>query len=481
MRLRFKSCEFESGIYGFSFFLYRQVIKIESVMKRLLILLAVLAALCIIGFLIFNPGSSKNKGSSDPAGRSVEISDNQKISEWREEDRSGVSTETGLLKTWPVEGPELIWSNSDLPKGHSSMTFGNNLIYLTGTEGKKDVLVAVDTYGKIKWKVPYGRSWKGSTPESRCTPTVEGNRVYVSSGLGDLACIDGVSGQIIWSEKASETYKGTYGGWGIAESILIDGQKIYFTPGGPETMTIALDKTNGNLIWKTRSLNDGPAYVSPILIDYAGKKLIVNVSLHNIFCIDASDGNILWSINHFEALDSKKSASVWSDAPAIKCVSPLYHDGKIYVTGGYDHGSIMLGLNEDGTNASVIWTDSVLDVHHGGVVLVNGFIYGANWLSNTDGNWCCLDWNTGKKMYEEHWNNKGSIISADSMLYAFDEKSGNLGLLRATPEKFDLVSSFRIKPGSGPYWSHPAINNGNIYLRHGQYLAVYSIKTKDQD
>jgi outer membrane protein assembly factor BamB len=278
--------------------------------------------------------------------------------------------------------------------------------------------------------------------------------------------------------KASEIYKGTYGEWGIAESLIIDGEKLFFSPGGPETMTIALDKGTGKEIWKTKSLNDGPAYVSPILIDYAGRKLIINVSLHYIYAADAFSGEILWSIDHTKAIDSKKSTEIWPDAPLIKCVTPIYHEGSIYVTGGYDHGSILLKLNEDGSNASVAWTDDVLDVHHGGVVLVGGYIYGANWLSNSDGKWCCLDWNTGKKMYEEKWKCKGSIISAEGMLYIYDEKSGFVGLVKATPERFNLISSFRIKGGSGPYWAHPVINNGNLFIRHGEYLAVYSIKQK---
>jgi outer membrane protein assembly factor BamB len=447
-------------------------------MKKLLIIVSALIVIVAIGYAVVYLLSSDPKISSTPKGKKIELSDNQTISEWREEDRTGVSAETGLLKIWPTEGPQLIWSNADLPKGHSSVKFGNNTIYLTGLNGQNDVLVALDNSGKIKWQTPYGRCWNGATPESRCTPTVEGDRVYVSSGYGDLACINGISGEIIWSLKASEIYKGTYGEWGIAESLIIDGQKLYFTPGGLETMTIALDKTTGQLIWKSESINDSPAYVSPILIDYAGKKIIINVSLHYIFAVDASNGAILWKINHLEAIDSKKSTAIWPDAPLIKCVTPLYHDGRIYVTGGYDHGSILLALNEDGTKASTVWTDEVLDVHHGGVVLVDGYVYGSNWLSNSNGNWCCLEWNTGKKMYEENWKCKGSIISAEGMLYVYDEKSGFVGLVKATPEKFDLVSSFRIKGGTGPYWSHPVINNGNLFLRHGEYLAVYSIKSK---
>ncbi len=447
-----------------------------SAMKRLIIIVSAVVVTGIAGSVLFYNCSSGSGSSSRQAEKSVDLSTSQAISEWREEERTGVSSETGLMKSWPESGPALIWMNKDLPNGYSSLTFGNGLIYLTGQDGQNDVLVAVDGIGKIKWQTPYGRSWNGASPETRCTPTVEGDKVYLSSGFGDIACVNGISGEIIWSAKASELYKGTYGEWGIAESLLIDGQKLYFSPGGPETMTIALDKTNGNLVWKSRSLNDAPAYVSPVLIDYAGKKMIVNVSLHNIYSVDASDGTILWKINHTEALDSRKSVAVWPDAPLIKCVSPVYHEGNIYVTGGYDHGSIMLSLNPDGTGVSVKWTDTELDVHHGGVVLADGYIYGSNWLSNSDGNWCCLEWNSGKKMYEQSWKCKGSIIAADGMLYIYDEKSGFVGLVKPDPAKFNLVSSFKVGEGTGPYWAHPVVHNGNLFIRHGKVLMVYNIK-----
>jgi outer membrane protein assembly factor BamB len=399
----------------------------------------------------------------------------QKANEWRPENRTGVSAEKGLLKSWPEAGPSLLWLTQDLPAGFSSVTFGKNLMYLTGVKNDIDVLVAMDTLGKIKWQTPYGRSWKESYPDSRCAATIDGNRAYVTSGAGDMACIDATNGTIIWSLKASEIYKGTFAPWGIAESLIIDGDKLYYTPGGPQTMTIALNKNTGKLIWKTESLNDRPGYVSPILINYSGKKLLINVSASFIFAVDPVAGKIAWKVKHTD-INAAKSFAVWDDAPAIKCVTPLYHEGRIYVTGGYDHGGIMLELTDGGKNAKVVWTDNVLDVHHGGVVLVNGYIYGSNWLSNADGNWCCIDWKTGQKKYEEHWKCKGSIISADGMLYIYDERSGNVGLVKVNPEKFDLVSSFRVTKGSGPYWAHPVIHNRKLYVRHGNVLMAFNIK-----
>lgn len=396
----------------------------------------------------------------------------QTISEWRPDKRTGVSSETGLLKSWPETGPQLLWSNPGLPKGHSSVTFSNNSLFLTGLNGNNDMLVAMDTLGNILWQTVIGRAWTQSFPESRCTPTIEGNRVYTSSGMGDLACTDAVTGNIVWTYKASEIHKGTFGDWGIAESLLVDVDKLYFTPGGPETTTIALDKNKGTLLWKSVSLNDNPAYVSPILVEYGGKKVLVNITASYVFAINTADGAIVWKFKHADINDS-----VEADAKAIKCVTPLYHDGKIFITGGYNHGGIMLQLTDGGNNVKLAWTDFTFDVHHGGVVLVDGYIYGSNWLHNGDGNWCCLNWDTGKKMWEEHWNCKGPVIAAEGMLYLYDEKKGNVGLVHATPEKFDLVSSFRVTQGAnGPYWSHPVIHHGKLYIRHGNALMVYAIK-----
>jgi outer membrane protein assembly factor BamB len=402
----------------------------------------------------------------------------QKISEWRPENRTGVSAETGLLKSWPASGPTVLWSSLDLAKGYSSPSFGTNTVYITGILGNDDILFALNNNGKILWQTVMGRAWNESSPESRATPTVEGNKVYASSGFGDLACIDGITGKIIWSYKASELNKGTYGSWGIAESLLADDNKIYFSPGGPETMTIALNKATGEVIWKSASLNDKPGYVSPILINYAGKKMIVNVSLGHVFGVDASNGEILWKVAHGQEPGGTAPAQR-PGRDLIKCVTPLYYNGMVYVTGGYNTGGMMVKIADDGKSAVVVWTDKVLDVHHGGVVLVNGYIYGSNWLNNADGNWCCIEWKTGKKMWEEHWNCKGSIISAEGMLYIYDEKKGNVGLLNATPEKFDLVSSFQVTQGTaGPFWAHPVIHNGILYLRHNNALMAYDIKAK---
>ncbi|PLX23656.1 MAG: alcohol dehydrogenase [Salinivirgaceae bacterium] len=392
------------------------------------------------------------------------------ISEWREENRTGISAETGLLKSWPENGPTLLWANEELSGGHSSPSFGNNSIYITGIDGADDILYALSMDGKLLWQKVMGRAWNQGYPDSRSTPTVQGKYVYTCSGLGDLSCFDGTNGDIIWQYKGSTENKGTYGKWGIAESLLIDGDKIYYTPGGPETMTIALNKKTGEIIWRSPSINDDPGYASPILVNHNGAKMLINAATTYVYGVDVENGDILWKVKY-------EAEAVWGKH--IVCVTPIYKDGMVYSSIGYNAGGMMVKIAEDGKSAEMVWSDKVLDIHNGGAVTIDGYIYGSNWLNNKTGNWCCIDWNTGEKKWEEKWKCKGSIIAAEGLLYIYDEKDGFAGLVKPSPEKFDLISSFQVTQGKmGPYWAHPVIHNGVLYLRHTNALMAYDIKAK---
>lgn len=405
----------------------------------------------------------------------IQLVNSQDLVEWRGLNRTGIYNETNLLTQWPAEGPKLLWMNDKLPKGYSSACVTPNGIFVTGIIDSLDVLVALSPGGEVKWTTPYGRYWKASFQESRSTPTFENNKLYVSSGYSDVACIDATTGNIIWQVKGNEVFGGTYGEWGHAESLLINGDHLYFTPGGPQTTMVALDKNTGKTLWMSESLNDKPAYVSPILIEKNGVKQIVGLTEKYIFGVNPSSGKILWKENYSE-LQAEESKKVWPDASKINTITPVYHDGFIYISQGYNHIGAKFKLTDDLSNVSLAWTDSVLDCHHGGVVLLNGYLYGSNWASNGTGNWCCIDWQTGKKMYEQAWNCKGSIVAANGMLYCYDEKRGYIGLVKPNPEKFDLVSSFKVPKGTGPHWAHPVISNGVLYVRHGEALMAYNIR-----
>jgi len=393
----------------------------------------------------------------------------QVISEWRGPGRTGVYNETGLLTEWPEEGPEMIWSIENIPEGYSSVSVAYDMVFFTGIVDTMDVLVALDNNGNKKWQTPFGRAWSNSYPHSRSTPTIENYKAYVSSGLGDIACLDVNAGEIIWSVEASENLTGAYGRWGISESLLIVDDKVIYTPGGDSTTIIALDKSNGELVWMSESLKDDPSYSSPLLVEWADKRFIVAVTQTYVIGVEPEDGKILWNFDFGAFAGGEWRANNQTN-------TPLFYDGKLYITSGYDHKSVQIELTEDTENAYFNWVDTTLDVHHGGVVRLGNYIYGANWENNRMGKWVCLDWHTGSVMYAKEWENKGSIISAEGMLYCYEEKNGHLALVKATPDDFKIISSFKVPLGQGPHWSHPVINNGVLYIRHEDALMAYSIR-----
>jgi outer membrane protein assembly factor BamB len=395
-----------------------------------------------------------------------DISLAQNFSEWRGKGRTGVYSDSGLLKQWPENGPELLWYNDSIPAGYSSVAIANNIIYVTGIIDTMDVLIALDIKGKELWRKPYGKAWNASFPESRCTPTVENDQVFVSSGKGDVACINALNGNINWSVNTIGLFDGKFGRWGLAESLLIDENNVYFTTGGEKTTMVALDKLIGKLIWQSESIKDNASYTSPLMIEKNGNKLIVNVTENYIIGIRPNDGKIVWK---FDLTKYKKERS-------NKTNTPLYYDGGLYFTSGYNHTGIKLNLKDDLCSVELSWTDTVLDNHLGGVVKVGNYIYGSNWINNDKGNWVCIDWNTGKKQYETEWKTKGSIISADGMFILCEEKSGHVALVKADPKEFKIICSFKIPKGNGPLWAHPVINNGVLYIRHGNALMAYKIK-----
>lgn len=394
----------------------------------------------------------------------------QPISQWRGENRDGIYNETNLLKVWPEGGPELLWFNDSLPKGYSSPAVDEDRIYVTGIIDTLDYLIALDTKGNVLWQTAYGNAFMNSFSDSRATPTIDGNNIYVSSGYCDIACINKETGKIIWQVDGYVKYEGKKGEWGYSESLLILGDKVFFTPAGDKTTMVALNKNTGEEIWHSKSLNDFTGYVSPIVINENGLEIILTVLAHNIVGINAKTGDILFHTNYV-ALGSEESS-------LINTNSPLYKNKEIYVTSGYNYLGAKFKLSDDLKELTLVWIDTVLDVHHGGVVLVDGYIYGSNWLNNAKGNWCCINWETGKVMYETEWQTKGSIISAEGLLYCYEEKRGNIALVQPTPEAFKIISEFPVPKGTGPHWSHLVINKGKLYVRHEDALMVYDISKK---
>jgi len=395
----------------------------------------------------------------------------QVVSQWRGIERNGIYQEKNLLNEWPDQGPELLWSANGIGEGFSSASVTEEAIYISGLIDTMEYITALDLDGNKLWQTEFGPGWNTSNNSSRSTPTVINSNLFVVSGKGHLACIDAESGDIVWKFDAYNKFQGKWEIWGTAESILNHHGKVFYTPCGYRTTMVALDAASGNTLWESPSLRDSAAYVSPILINYKGRHMIVSVTSNYIFALDPETGNLIWNKTYSDIHPPGNNPYL----PITNTNSPLYHEGQIYVTSGYNHVGVMFKLNEDGSDAELIWTDSTLDVHHGGVVLVNGYIYGSNWLHNGNGNWCCIDWKTGETMYETAWINKGSIIAADNKLYCYEEKTGNIALVEPEPNEFKIISTFRPYNKGWPHWSHLVIRDGVLYVRYKDILKAYKI------
>ena len=388
--------------------------------------------------------------------------------EWRGPDRAGIYNESGLLKVWPEAGPKLYWELDGLGDGYSSVTVTDNTIYITGRKDDSDVLTALTLDGKKKWETVYGKAWVKNHTGTRCIPTYSNGSLFLVSGSGDIVCV-GSDGKIKWSKNHYDLYNSSPLMFGISESPLVVDNIVIASPGGNKASIVAFDTKTGNLMWEAEPLNEPPQYVNPKLIGIGGRKLIVTLTSNHVIGVDAKDGKMLWKVNY-------SALSTSGGSRKNHTTTPVYKDGNILIANGYDFTAVMLNLSKDGSSAGVKWKSDDLDPHHGGIVVLGDYIYSTNYISNSMGDWLCVDWNTGKTLYTTRWHNKGSIISADGMLFMMEEKSGHVALARPNPEKLDIVSEFQVTKGTGPYWAHPVISNGKLYIRHGEVLMVYSIK-----
>lgn len=391
------------------------------------------------------------------------------LNEWRGPGRSGIYNEKGLLDRWPANGPELLWEAAQMGDGYSSPTVTDDAIYVTGRKDDSDVLTALTLQGKKKWETVYGKAWVTNHTGSRCIPTYYNGKIFLVSGSGDLVCI-GTDGRIKWSKNHYSMFDGKPNQFGISESPLVVDNKVIASPGGKKASVAAFNIENGELAWKAEPVDQQPQYINPKLIEYAGKKMIVTVMGTYIFAVDAEDGKILWKLNYAEANGAT------GDIRKNHAITPVYRDGNILIANGYSWVALKLKLSPDGKNVEKVWENRNFDPQLGGVVLTGNKLFAANHQAQPADFWICVDWNTGKTLWTQKWYARGSVISADNKLILFEERSGHVGLAVPDDSKLNVVSEFQVKKGDGPFWAHPVVKDGNLYIRHGDYLMVYRIK-----
>lgn len=392
--------------------------------------------------------------------------------QWRGPHRDGQSAESGLLQSWPKEGPKLLWQAKDIGSGYSTPAVVGDHIYLISNAGLENefVLVLSAKDGQRVWSAKLGAvgnpKQEPHYPAARSTPTVDGDSVYALSSDGDLVALATADGQVRWRKSLRRDFGGQPGEWAYAESPLIDGDALICTPGGPSATMVALNKRSGDVIWKCALPGGSDAsYASAIRFEADGVKQYVQLLPRGLIGVDAGAGKILWQYER----NTKGS-------PAV-IMTPLAADGLIY-SGAFRAGGALVKpvKKSDGFVPEEIDFNNKLPVGLGGVVKVGDYFYGSSGTSVM-----CVEFKNGEKQWEERAIGPSSWLAADGRLYLHAEK-GDVVLLEPNPKAYHELGHF-IPPDSPARlnemekaWAYPVVANGRLYIRDQTSLWCYDVK-----
>lgn len=384
----------------------------------------------------------------------------QVITQFRGPSRNGIYTEINLLKSWPPEGPALLWKVEGIGNGYSSPIISGDKIYVTGEIDSIGYLFAYNKSGSLIWKKQTGHEWMENFTGSRSTPTLVDGLIYVETSMGRFICFDANTGSEKWSVDMIKDLHGINVRFGYSEGPLVNDNLVYCFPGGPDTNAVALDRINGKIVWISKALGDSTAYTSPALITLPSRKIIVNFSIHNLIGLDAATGELLWN----------KQLKGIGD---IHGNTSLFDNGSIYFLAGSGSGAVKLALSDDGRSVTEVWSNSNVTDVHGGFVKIGNYIYTSQYKPRR---YCSLDASTGL-ISDSLKFDKGTLIFADDMLYCYTEK-GMVGLIKQENGKIELVSSLKMPVGTKEFFTIPVISEGVLYLRHGNTMLAYDIRKK---
>jgi len=380
--------------------------------------------------------------------------------QWRGPDRNGLSSETGLLQQWPSGGPPQVWSVATLGVGYGSLAVAGNTIFVQGAKDRQSVVYALNRAdGKGLWSKALGQEGideRGSGP--RGTPTVDGDRIYVLTEQGDLWCLVAANGAEVWHRNILREFGGRQLSWLISESPLVDGGKVYVTPGGPRAGMVALDKMTGKTIWASEQLSDQAGYASPIAADIDGVRVVMTLTASAGVGVRAADGKLLW---HFQPV-ANNTANI---------ATPVFFDKKVFYSSNYGTGGALLELTAQNgeVSAKQVYFTREMQNHHGGLVLVNGYLYGFH-----NSILVCMEFATGRPQWRHRSVGKGTLTYADGNLYLLSEDNV-VGLASASPAGYVEKGRFKIADQGLPSWAHPVVSGGRLYIRDQTMLAAYDV------
>jgi len=384
--------------------------------------------------------------------------------QWRGQHRDGISAETGLLQSWPEGGPKLLWKVSGIGRGYSSPIVVADAVYITGDEDKELVISAFTLNGQPRWKTTNGEPWKKSYPGARSSCCFDDGKIYHLNAHGRLACLDAVTGEEAWAVNVLERYAAKNIIWGISESVLVDGDRVFATPAGTKGLMVALDKRTGAPVWATPALDGELAsYSSPVLIQAGKRKLLVNSCSKHVFAADSETGALVWKLPQADPKNTVNTTPVLSGRMLL------------FTDSSPDYG-IVFGVKFDDNTASQVWSRE-LKITHGGTVSVDGRLYGSSSRGDVTG-WFTADVESGKPTQVKPPGDlsDGSMIVADGRFYCLTVR-GMMTLQELTEGGFRTAGTFRLAEGDvQDAWAHPVVCQGRLFLRYHDVLYCYDVR-----
>jgi outer membrane protein assembly factor BamB len=381
--------------------------------------------------------------------------------QWRGPNRDGISQETGLLQAWPKAGPPQAWRTSGAGNGYSSFSSAGGRLFTLGARANNEYVMAFDrATGKKVWEYLNGRRYENDRGDGpRSTPTIEGDRLYVLGGSGDLTCLD-LAGTKIWSINLIQKFGGRNPYWGYSESPLIVGDRILVNAGGPRASIVAINKADGATLWQNHS--DEAGYSSPMLMRTGSLNQVIFFTGSRSLAVDARDGRLIWSYN--------KAAN-----GTANIATPIVRGTRVFLSSDYGTGAALLDIRAAGNLASAneVYFTRDMRNHHASSVLVGDHLYGFSSSILT-----ALAFDTGAMAWRDRSVGKGSLAFADRRLYLYSE-DGVVGLAEASPAGYREHGRFSLAQQSGlPTWSHPIISGGLLIIRDQDNVYAYNVRGK---
>jgi len=380
--------------------------------------------------------------------------------QWRGPNRDGISQETGILKNWPNDGPNVIWK-APAGDGYSAMSVVDGRLYTMYGTGDDEVAVCLDANtGEQLWRFrmdsKFEEYWGHGT---RATPTVDGNVVYVISAKSKLYALDAKTGKEIWGHDLVKKFDAQVPRWGTATSPLVYGEQLIVDVGGSgDYGIVSFNKKNGEVIWNTPT--ELPGYSSPIAVDVGGVKQILCFTGKALISVSPEDGRKFWSHR-------------WITSYDVNAATPIFVEpDKVFISSGYDVGCALLKMIPQNGDVKVeeLYSSREMRNQFTTCVLIDGHVYGFD-----EGTLKCMDVRTQETKWAERGLGKGSLLYADGHLIVMGER-GQLVLVEATPKQY--VQKAKAQMLEGRTWTMPTLANGKLYIRNQEEILCLNFAAK---